>query len=58
MDCQVSVRLSLLCNGSASRMLAHDVAVACVALVVVTARVAEWMPVVEARYPWIARYAF
>jgi len=39
-------------------MPAHDVAVACVALVVVTARVAEWMPVVEARYPWIARYAF
>ena len=58
MDCQVRVRLSLLCNGSASRMLAHGVAVACVALIAITVGVAGWVPVVVTRYPWIARYAF
>jgi len=57
-DCQVCVHLSLLRGSSALRMLVLGVAVACVAPVAITVRVAGWMPVVAARYPWIARYAF
>ncbi len=54
MDCPVRSRLFLLCNGSALRMLARGVAVACVALIAITVRVSGWMPVVEAPCPWIA----